>query len=96
MALQKAFYDVASGSAFQAACGLPVGVYDHIPAKAIAPYLVISDIQSDGDAAQSYDGTDAHANITVWSNQARQGGTRHHSQSGARLFRAPIGPRAAV
>ena len=66
-ALQKAFYAILTGQAFQTACGVTVTVYDHIPEKAVAPYVVISDIQTDGDAAQAYDGSDVHSNIMVWS-----------------------------
>lgn len=68
LALQQAFYSVLSGSAFQAACGVVVGVYDHVPAAAQPPYVVISDIQITGDPAVNYDSSDVHANFHVWSN----------------------------
>lgn len=68
LAVQAAFYGVLSSAAFQSACGQPVGVYDHPPSGAILPYVVISDIQTDGAPAQAYDGSEVHANLTVWSN----------------------------
>lgn len=68
LAVQAAFYAVLSGASFQAACGQTVGIYDHPPSGASLPYVVISDIQTDGAAAQGYDGSEVHANLTVWSN----------------------------
>ena len=65
--LQKAHFDLFSSAQFQTACGVTVGVYDRIPAKASTPYIVVSDIQVDGAQAQNYDASDVHANIVVWS-----------------------------
>lgn len=67
LALQKAVYDTLTGADFQGACGLAVGVYDHIPQNASAPYVVISNIQTDGAQVDRYDGTTAHLNLQVWS-----------------------------
>ena len=68
LAVQAALYAVLTAAPFQAACGQTVGVYDDPPAGAALPYVVISDIQTDGAAAQGYDASDVHANLTVWSN----------------------------
>ena len=69
LAIQKAIYNVLHGSAFQTACGVTVGVYDHVPQAARPPYVVISDIQVDGDGAGNYDPSIVHAHLTVWSNK---------------------------
>ena len=65
--IQAALYAALTGSAFQTACGVTVGVYDHVPQAASPPYLIISDIQIDGDSAAGYDPSDVHVNVHVWS-----------------------------
>ncbi len=67
LALQKAIYGVLTGAAFQTACGVTVGVFDHVPQSATPPYIIISDIQDDAASAQAYDGSELIANLLIWS-----------------------------
>lgn len=86
--LQAALYALFTGDAFQAACGVTVGVYDRTPATARTPYIVLSDIQVDGAQAQNYDASEIHANIVVWS--TRPGKVEAQRIAGqVRAFTAP-------
>jgi hypothetical protein len=67
--VQKAIHDVLEASPFQTECGVTVGVCDHVDAKTPLPYVVISDIQCDGAAAQAYDASDVIANLNIFSNK---------------------------
>lgn len=89
LSLQKAFFELFTSADFQAACGVTVGVYDHVPAKAQAPYVVISDIQEDSADEQGYRGSDLHASITVWS--TKPGKVEVHTIADqVRRFSAPV------
>lgn len=90
LAVQKAIYNVLTGSAFQTACGVSVAVYDHVPQGARPPYIVISDIQVTSGAAVKYDASTVHAALTVWSN--KPGKVELFTVSG--LMRTHLAPRS--
>ena len=88
LALQQAIYAVLTGVPFQTACAVAVGVYDHVPAAATPPYVVISDIQDDGAGVQAYDGSELHANLVVWSTKPGKVELRTIANA-IRMFLAP-------
>ena len=90
LSLQKAFFDLLTAPAFQAACGVSVGIYDRVPQGAVPPYIVISDIQEDGDTVQNYDGSELHANPTIYS--SKPGKVELFTIAGN--LRATLAPRA--
>lgn len=63
--LQKAIYDalVANG----ALAALVTGVYDHVPASAVLPYVTLGPASAADWSSASFDGQDHDVTVDVWS-----------------------------
>ena len=89
LALQKALVAVMRSGPVQAAAVTAFKVYDKPPADAPTPYVTIGYVQTLGDLAQGYNGSELVAELHVWS----QAGGWEEPETIAAAIRAGAAPQ---
>ncbi len=93
IAIQGGAYAVMAGDAFQAACGVAVGVHDQVPEAAAYPFVTVEDIQPTPDIAVGFDGSETVLTVHVWSRATGTVEAKTISDA-VRRFLAPAPPSA--